>query len=325
MSIHQRWHTAVLAAASASLLLGLAACGDSDDTASTSGETPDEAVAIEHRFGTTELDSVPERVVSIDVQWTDAMVAMGTDPVGIGVDSYTPDGGFPWQELPADTEPLSIADGLPFEQIAELEPDLIVGTYMISDEEIYGRLTDIAPTIASPDEHEVTPWEDLVRIAGDVLADASAAEEVIESVNSQISRTADDLPGLDGQTFSLAQYVVGDSMYIVADEEDGSSVFFQQLGMTMYPPVASRGEETGDPRINVSPERADLLQADLLAFLVNGGDESDLADIPGFDQLPGTVAVLDYSTIVGLNTPSPLSIPYALDQLRPHLEAAAGS
>lgn len=112
-------------------------------------------------------------------------------------------------------------------------------------------------------------------------------------------------------------------MMIVADERDGSSVFFQQLGMTMYPPVAEEGEPTGDARISVSTERSDLLQADLLTFLVNGGDESDLADIPGFDRLPGAVAVLDYPTIVGLNTPSPLSIPYSLEQLRPYLEEAA--
>ena len=110
---------------------------------------------------------------------------------------------------------------------------------------------------------------------------------------------------------------------MVADEGDGSSVFFSQLGMTLYPPIRAEGERTGDARVNLSTERADLLRADLLVFLVNGGDESDLADIPGFDQLPGTGAGLDSATIVGLNTPTPLSIPYALDQLRPHLEDAA--
>jgi iron complex transport system substrate-binding protein len=85
----------------------------------------------------------------------------------------------------------------------------------------------------------------------------------------------------------------------------------------------AEGQKTGEARVNVSTERADLLQADLLAFLVNGGDESDLADIPGFDQLPGTVAVLDYPTVVGLNTSTPLSIPYALEKLTPYLKEVA--
>jgi len=156
-----------------------------------------------------------------------------------------------------------------------------------------------------------------------VLADPEAADELVASVDEQVAAVADDLPGLRNKTFALAQYVVGDAIYIVADEADGSSVFFQQLGMTMYPPVRDHGEKTGQTRINVSTERSDLLRADFLAFLINGGDEADLADIAGFEQLPGTVAVLDYATIVGLNTPSPLSIPYALEQLLPYLEQAA--
>lgn len=135
---------------------------------------------------------------------------------------------------------------------------------------------------------------------------------------------ADDLPGLQDQTFALAQYVVGDSMYIVSDEEDGSSLFFQQLGMALLPEVVSEGEESGETRVNVSTERADLLEADFLVFYVNGGDENDLADIPGFEELPGTVAIQEYPVTAGLNTPSPLSIPYVLGELRPHLETAAG-
>lgn len=86
-------------------------------------------------------------------------------------------------------------------------------------------------------------------------------------MDDQVAAVAEELPGLAGKTFSLAQYVVGDSMYIVADERDGSSVFFQQLGMAMYGPVEAQGDATGDARINVSTERSDLLQADLLAFL----------------------------------------------------------
>ena len=35
--------------------------------------------------------------------------------------------------------------------------------------------------------------------------------------------------------------------------------------------------------------------------------------------------MLDYPTIVGLNTPSPLSLPSSLDQLRPYLDEAAGA
>lgn len=311
------------------LVAGVAGCGSDEPTATAGGgsEGPGDGprVTIEHQFGTTEIGDVPERVVTIDLQWTDVMLAMGVEPVGYSVDAFMPDSVVPWQELPADAEPLPVVDGVPVERIAELAPDLIVGTFSISDQGVYDQLSAIAPTVAAADPLQVTPWQELVHTAGEILDEPDRAEEVVAAVDEEVAAVAADLPGLEGATFALAQYVVGDSMYIVADEQDGSSVFFRQLGMTMYPPVAQEGEATGDPRIKVSTERADMLQADLLAFLVNGGDESDLADIPGFDALPGTVALLDYPTIVGLNTPSPLSIPYSLDRLRPYLQEAGAA
>ncbi|MUL44321.1 ABC transporter substrate-binding protein [Streptomonospora sp. PA3] len=307
------------------LALGLAACSAPDTRPESAGSALEEPVKVEHRFGTTEIGAVPQRVVTVDLQWTDVMLAMGVDPVGYTVDPLMPESGVPWQEMPAGAEPLQVADGLPIERIASLEPDLIVGAHSIPDRKTYRLLSEIAPTVPTLDERQVTPWQDLVELAGKVLDDPGTARDVVDSVDQEVAQAAEDLPGLEGRTFALAQYVVGDGMYIVADGQDGSSVFFQQLEMEMYPPVKRRGEETGEQRIAVSTERADLLRADFLAFLVNGGDEGDLADIPGFDRLPGTVAVLDYPSIVALNTPTPLSVPHALDTLRPHLEEAAGT
>lgn len=307
-------------------LASLAGCGgesEADDTGAAAGAGDRDPVVVEHVFGTTEVTEVPERIVTIDVQWTDTMLALGVEPVGYTLDSYMPDSVVPWQELPEGAEALDLTDGVPVERIVALKPDLIVGTYSIGDQRTYDLLSQIAPTIPNLDDAQVQPWQDLVALAGDVLDQQERAAEVADEVNGAVADAAADLPGLDGKTFALAQYVVGDSMYIVADEADGSTVFFEQLGMEMFPAIRQEGEKTGEPRIQVSTERADLLRADLLVFLVNGGDESDLADIPGFDNLPGTVAVLDYPTIVGLNTPTPLSIPYALDRLRPYLEQAA--
>ena len=306
------------------LVAGLAACG-SDDSAAESGDsqTLSAPVTVEHKFGRTTIEAVPKRIVTIDLQWTDVMLAMGVQPVGYTVDALMPGGKVPWQKAPADAKALPLTDGVPVEQILALNPDLVLGSYSIADEETYKLLADRVPTVAGPPDTQVMAWQDMVRLAGRFLDEPARAEQVVSSVDDEVATVAGEHPALKGRTFALAQYIVGDSMYIVADEKDGSSVFFQQLGMKLYPPVVAEGQKTGDARVNVSTERADLLQADLLAFLVNGGDESDLSDIPGFDQLPGTVAVLDYATVVGLNTPTPLSIPYALEKLTPYLKEVA--
>ena len=307
------------------LVSTLTACGSSgSDTSDSSGPT----VEVEHQYGATEVQGVPERVVTIDVQWTDVMLSMGIEPVGYSVDGLMPEGGEPWRDGERTGEELSLDDGVPVEQIAALEPDLIVGTYSIADKQTYEQLSKIAPTVAAKSKMAVEPWQDLVTTAGELLDEQDEAKDVIAGVEGEVDSVASDLPGLQGKTFALAQYLVSDSSLIaVADENDGSSVLFKSLGMTMLPTLKKEGEEADMPRVTVSPERSDLLEADFLAFLVNGGDESDLVDIPGFDQLPasksGAVAVLDYAAIVGINTPTPLSIPYALDEMKPYLEQAA--
>lgn len=309
------------------ILVSLAACGPSDGSVTASSGSPGGAAAatVEHAYGTTELDEVPERVVALDLQWADVLLAMGVEPVGYGADPTMPDDGPPWWEQGMDAgKALSLDDGLPMEQIAALEPDLVVGTYSIPDQRSYERLSKIAPTVAGSRGESVERWPDLVTTAGKLLDRQDRAEQVVDSVESTVDGAAEDLPQLEGKTFALAQYIVGDAMYVVADKGDGSSQLFQQLGMRMLPAVAKEGEKTGSARVEVSTERVDLLESDFLAFLVNGGDESDLADVPGFDELPasrsGAAAVLDYATIVGLNTPSPLSVPHVLDQLRPYLK-----
>lgn len=313
--------------AAASLLAGACSSGEGDGAGSSSGsgEALASPVTVEHRFGTTTIKEIPKRIVTIDLQWTDVMLAMGVEPVAYSVDSLMPESGPPWQELPGGAKALALDDGVPVEQILALEPDLVLSTYSLNDEETYSLLANRVPTIVGPkDDTQVTPWQDLVRTAGKFLDRSDRAEEVIGSVDEKVTAAATEFTGLKDRTFTLAQYIVGDAVYVVADEKDGSSLLFGGLGMRLNPDVLAEGRKTGDTRVNVGTERADLLRADLLVFLVNGGDESDLADIPGFADLPGTVALLDYPTVVGLNTPSPLSIPYVLDELRPKLAEASG-
>lgn len=328
-----RWPSFVLAVV---LLIGGCSTATSSQTAPGSGSASGAGAAtttgspaafrpvtVPHAYGTATIDRRPERVVTLDQQWTDTMVALGVTPVGYPADRGMPGGIAPWQDLPATSTALDVSTGVPIEQIAALRPDLILGSYPISDRTVYDRLAAIAPTVASLTDRQVDPWQEMTTTAGDFLGEPAAAAALIDAVDGQVRAVAAELPGLRGQTFSLAQYVVGKGLTIVADPEDGSSIFFSDLGMTLYPPVVDEGTSAGVARLQVSTERADLLRADLVAFLINGGDESALADIPGFDQLPGTTAVLDYPTIVGLNVPSPLSIPFALQKLRPALEKAA--
>src|SRR3546814_6415418 len=100
-----------------------AAAGDSPATEPASGDTTggDEAagaVTIDHTYGETTIESTPERIVSIDTQWTDVLVALDAPLVA---DTHAPvpeDGLFPWQdEMPESVEEIPVGDSISFEAL----------------------------------------------------------------------------------------------------------------------------------------------------------------------------------------------------------------
>lgn len=279
-------------------------------------------VTIEHTYGSTTIDEVPERIVSLETAWTDVLATMDHPPVGYIGDPSAPD-GFPWRGdvLDGSTE-IAATTELPWEQIAALEPDLIVVGYFAQDQGDYDRLTAIAPTIALLGDSQVDKWQDLTTTAGQVLGQPAKAQAVIESVDGDVAEVAETLPELKDRTFSFANYVEGDGIYVLADPEDGANVLFGQLGMVIPEDIRAEADQG---RFKLSMEQIGMLDGDLLLALLNGTDPSD---ITGWALLPavesGAVVEMDYQLAVALNTPTPLSIPWALEQIRPQLELAAG-
>ena len=160
-------------------------------------------------------------------------------------------------------------------------------------------------------------------MAGKIFDDPEAADALVVEADQAAADLAAELPGLGGKTYALANYVPGDKIYVVADPDDGASQLFGKLGMQIDPDLLAM-DGGGFGRIDVSFEQIGTLDADVLLILTNGADTDDIV---GFDTLPavraGAYSVLEYAPVVGINTPTPLSIPYSLEFIRPALEAAA--
>src|SRR5690349_1342380 len=147
-----------LAATAALLIAGgaLVACGSDEEPASSGSDGSAPAggsafpVAVEHRLGETVIEEQPERVVVVGLTEQDILLELGVTPVAV-TEWYgeQPFATWPWaQDLLGDAEPevLSQADGIEFEKIATLEPDLIIGTNSGMTKKDYELLSAIAPT-----------------------------------------------------------------------------------------------------------------------------------------------------------------------------------
>ncbi|EME19119.1 ABC transporter substrate-binding protein [Rhodococcus triatomae] len=319
---------AVAVATFGAMTVLVASCGQGGESESAATTT------VEHTYGTTTVEGTPTRIVAGTSQWVDALLEFGVQPVAYHSAAERGDerGLFPWQsDVSADAVELEAAAAtmsLPVEQIAAQKPDLILGSYAVTTQSDFDKLSRIAPTVPALGDAQVDEWKAQVTALGEILGRPDRASEIIADTNAEIDALADRLPGLQGKTAALAQYVFStDQIIVVADPDDGASSVFEQLGMSVPQALVDEAGATGG-RLTLSPERVDALTADLVVMLPNGGTAEQLNALPGFADLPavrtGGLAVVDYPTVVGFNTPSATSVLYSLDRITPQLEAVAG-
>ena len=167
-------------------------------------------VTIEHKFGSTTIPAKPTRVVSLGFTGHDDILALGVVPVGLRwwYGDY-PDGVWPWaQDALQGQHPVQLKGDLNVEQVAALQPDLIIAIGSGITEEQYGLLSQIAPTVANGAEYGDygVPWDVSAHITGLVLGEVEKADAMIADINARISAIATAHPDWQGKTAAVAFY-----------------------------------------------------------------------------------------------------------------------
>ena len=193
-----------LAAAAAGAAFVATGCGSDKPGA----VARDGSVTVKHVFGETRIPAPPTRVVSAGLTGQDDLLALGVVP--IAVTEWFGDEPFavwPWaRDRLGDAQPavLSLADGIPVEQIAALSPDLIVATNAGLDADTYARLSEIAPTVAQsgPDAF-FEPWRDQTTTIGQAVFKHDEMQRLIAAVNDRFIKAGEDNPDFAGRTVAL--------------------------------------------------------------------------------------------------------------------------
>ena len=287
-----------------------------DDGSAPAGAFP---VTLKHAFGETTLPARPERVVAIGYNDADFALALGVVPVGVR--EYQ--GGFDWQNRPwarqaqAGQSPKALAGSTPpVEEIAALEPDLILGVYSFLDKTTYETLEKIAPTIAqpTPDGTDAATWQEQTRITGQALGRTGRAEQVVADTEKRFADARAAHPEFAGKSLSMDFVVEGKPFNLGTD--DLRAQLFAGLGFR----VPAETE-------TLSLEQQGKLDADVIAVM--GRTRAEAMADPVFAAIPavkaGRVVFLGpYTTEFAgaLGYSSPLSLPYAIDAVSPQLSAA---
>jgi iron complex transport system substrate-binding protein len=304
-----------------------------DDAAPASSEADAGAfpVTVEHAYGSTTIEEEPTRVATLGWSDHDAVLSLGVVPVGAVQITWggNEHGSTPWfdealAELGGEQPTrYADADGAPIDEIAKLEPDLILATNSGITQAEYDKLSRLAPVVAFPGEPWVTSWEDSLAIAGEALGRAELASEVRRDTEDAIAQAAEQNPQVVGKSFVFASLSTADMSKVdYYTPEDNRPRLLAALGM-VNAPVIERISKPGQFYGTLSAERAPDLASDVfITYAETGDDLATFRDDPLLGRIPAlrsghVLASTNQTDALGLSAPSPLAIPYAMEHFVP--------
>jgi iron complex transport system substrate-binding protein len=315
----------------------LSACGADDESsgpsgAATAAESSAFPVTIEHKYGSTTIESAPKRVVVVGLREQDPLLALGIVPVAT-TEWYGEHPGaiFPWAKDELGDAPLPTVledtDGIEIEKVAAQRPDLILGIYSGMTDKEYSALSKIAPTIAQPKglPDWGSSWQQETLITGKAVGKPKEAQELVDKTEKLVADEAAKHPEFKGQEAAIVADYQGVFVY---GPKDVRSRLLEELGFT-YPPdlVGAFPKEFGG---QLSDEKIDMLDVGVLVWFADGDhSKAELKRNPLYSKLKvskqdrdvfirGDDRVYDATSFVSV-----LSMPTLMDELVPRIAAAA--
>lgn len=281
---------------------------------------------VDTKFGPVEITEQPRRVVALG--WGDAetALALGVQPVGASDWlAFGGEGVGPWAKGLYDTPPQLISTMEPsFEQIAALEPDLILDVKGSGDQQRHDQLSQIAPTVGVPSgaDNYLTSSTDQVRVISTALGLPEKGDELLAGVDAKFAAAASSHPQWKGRTVTAATRTSeGWGAYVESSER---VQFLKRLGFVQNPTIAGMQPNSGGFSVTISAEQLNLLDADAIITLPIYVPDTEITENPSFQAIPavkdGRAIILDQEARAAWSLGSTLATGYALDQLLPQLE-----
>ena len=294
-------------------------------------------VTIEHAFGTTVIAVKPERIATVNWSNHEVPLALGVVPVGFAYAAFGDDDGngvLPWveaklEELGAQTPVLfDEGDGIDFEAVAATEPDVILAAYSGLSASDYETLSRIAPVVPYPKAPWSTDWRDTILMNSAGMGMAEEGRALVADLEGQIAATRARHTELAGKTAMFVTHLSAVNLSRIGfyTDNDTRVRFFHDLGL-VSPPLVQEAAKSGAFSGEISAERVDDL-AGVDVLVTYGGDSlmqklgSDLLTM----QLPaiarGSLVMLGSDPIGTASNPTPLSLPYVLEDYATLLSVA---
>lgn len=322
----------------AALALGLTACSPGDPGSTEATEAADSPgafpVTITHAYGETTIEERPERVATVAWANHEVPLALGVTPVGMSRATWGDDDGdgiLPWveeelAELGGETPVLfDETDSIPFEQVADTRPDIILAAYSGLTQEEYDQLSKIAPVVAYPDIPWGTSLERMVEMDATALGMEPEGTALNEELDAEVTAALEEFPALRGKKVLFTSFggetnqsTIG--FYTTRDPRAG---FLAEAGLGVPAVVEEDSRDTTEFWVERSAEEPEAF--DDVDLIVSYGSDDPAANAatlrsmqedPLLGRIPairdGHVAFLGEGPLAAAANPSPLAIPWGV-------------
>ncbi|NMM86334.1 iron ABC transporter substrate-binding protein [Rhodococcus sp. SRB_17] len=313
----------------------LVSCSSDSESSTASTSADGFPVSIENVFGTTTIESQPERLVTLGWNAQDILYALGLAPVGQPKYTYGADdnGVMPWAQKYFDADKTTLFDMAatgepPVEIVASLAPDVILAPYEGFEKSVYDQLSKIAPTAAYPAAAWQTSWQDQTRIVGKAVGKSAEADKLVDGLGTTLTETASAHPEYAGKTIAVVNFDTDASNINVYLPTDPRVQVLTELGFVNAPGVEKLAADNSGGTFfkTISYENINDIDADVIVGFTDGsGDPSSIPAVGGLDAVKrgSTVFLSDTKVIGGLSNVNVLSVPWVLGQITPALTDAA--
>jgi len=290
-----------------------------------------EEITLRHGFGETRID--PEkitRIVSVGYHEQDFLYALGLAPVGVhdwfGEHPYATG---PWAEAARQAvgaEP-EVQKGfeIDVEWVWSMEPDLILATFAPMDAQLYAQLSEIAPVLGPPAEYPLWggPWEAELELIGRATGREAEAAAVIDRIGNKVDAAVAAHPGFKGLSGTAAYFQNG--QIVGYRSMDGANRLLAKFGVET--PAVFDEMVGGSDRFQISPERFDLFDLDVILWLVEAPTRAAIEALPAWRNTraarEGRAIWASPDMMGAMSFQSPLSVEWALEPLTRLLAAAS--
>lgn len=296
-------------------------------------------ITMKHAFGETIIKEKPKRVAAIAWGNQDTALALGVVPVGVSKSNFGKLGEHGlalWTEETfvelGENNPVVFddTDGLDFEAIADVKPDVILASYSGLTQEDYSTLSKIAPVVAYPDKPWQTYWREQTTLNATAMGLKKEGEDLIKETEDLITSKLEQYPSIKDKTGLFTWFNPADTSsfyaYLLSDPRAN---YLLDLGLKFPESLETLAKGSEEFSITISAENADLLND--VDIIVTYGDENTLTALqkdPLLGKIPaikhGSVVVIDSNSALAASaTPTILGIPYTINDYLTLINEAA--